>query len=54
MERKYLSPKELSEFTGISIHTIYSWVSQKKIPFIKVGRLVKFEIDEIREWLNKK
>lgn len=42
---------ELSKGLDISRHTIYGWVSQKKIPYTKVGRLLRFDLQEIREWL---
>ena len=42
---------ELSEFLGICVNTIYSWVSQDKIPFLKVGRLLRFDAGKIETWL---
>ena len=51
-EQRYLSPLELSLYLGMSIQTIYEWTSQKKIPFIKLGRLVKFDKQEIDEWMQ--
>jgi len=50
---KYLSVQELSEALGISEETVYSWTSQKRIPFIKVGRCVRFDQDEVKAWLDK-
>ena len=45
---------QLSKEIGISPGGIYHWVSQKKIPYIKIGRNVRFDIEAIREWLEKK
>ena len=53
MEKRYLSPKELSEYTGFSVYTIYLWIRQRKIPFIKKSRLKKFDKEEIDKWLKK-
>jgi len=53
MERRYLSPKELSEYTGFSVFTIYLWIRQRKIPFIKKSRLKKFDKEEIDKWLKR-
>ncbi len=44
MQKRLLTVKEASEYLGISIHTLYSWVSQKKIDYVKMGRLTKFDI----------
>jgi len=54
MDRKYLSPHELSDYTGLDVSTIYLWVKQRKIPFIKISRLVKFDIRKIDNWLQQK
>jgi len=52
--KKLLSPKELSEYLGLSLNTIYSWVNERKLPYYKVSRLVKFDIAEIDNWLKDK
>jgi excisionase family DNA binding protein len=52
IKRQFLSPQELSAYIGLSLNTIYSWVSQKRIPYIKVSRLVKFNISEIDNWMK--
>jgi len=51
---KLISPAELAETLGISIETVYAWTSQKKLPYIKLGRLVRFRKDEIDNWLKDK
>ena len=44
MQRRLITIKEASEYLGISVNTLYSWVSQKKIDYVKMGRLTKFDI----------
>jgi excisionase family DNA binding protein len=44
MQKRLIDIKELSEYIGISINTLYGWVSQKKIPYCKIGRLTKFDL----------
>lgn len=52
MEKKLIGIKELAALLGISVNTLYSWVWQRKIPCYKLsGRMVKFDIKEIEEWL---
>ncbi len=53
MERRYLSPRELAEYCGLSRETIYLWVRERKIPFIKKSRLIKFDKLAIDAWLKK-
>ena len=52
MEKNLLNVKELSEYTGISKSTIYEWVSMKKIPYIKIGKLVKFDPKDIGAFIQ--
>lgn len=51
MEKRYLNVEELSQYIGVKKNTIYNWVSQRKIPFIKCGRLTKFDIKAIDKWM---
>ena len=37
---------------GVTKNTLYSWVSQKRIPYVKIGRLVKFDRDDIDAWIE--
>jgi excisionase family DNA binding protein len=54
MEKRFISPLELSQYLDLKPDTIYSWVWQKRIPYCKIGRLVKFDLREIEEWLKDK
>ncbi len=53
MDKRYINPKEFAEYTGLSLETIRSWVWQRKIPFHKFGRLVKFDLREIDAWAQE-
>jgi excisionase family DNA binding protein len=52
--QKYLSPKELSDMLGVDITTVYGWTSDRQIPFLKIGRLVRFDLLKIDKWLKEK
>ncbi len=52
MERKYMRIPEVAEYTCLSIHTIKSYVLNKKIPFIKVNGVVVFNMKDVDDWLN--
>ncbi len=53
MDRRYFGIKEMANYLGIAEGTLYSWVCYRKIPFFKVGRLVKFDMVIIDEWIQK-
>ena len=44
---------EIARYMGLSAHTVYTWVSQRRIPFTKVGRLTKFDLRAIDDWIAK-
>jgi len=52
MNELLINVKQLSESTGLSVFTLYSWINQKRIPYVKVGRLVRFEPRKIEEWIE--
>ena len=54
LKHRLLSIQEVSEYLGLSIHTIYTMVSQRRIPYVKVGRLVKFDLTLLDAWLKKR
>ena len=53
-ETKLLNIDETSAYLGIKKPTLYSWVFQKKIPYIKVGRMIRFNVNELLLWLEEK
>ncbi|ODS33663.1 MAG: putative phage transcriptional regulator [Candidatus Scalindua rubra] len=52
MKKRLLTVVEASSYLGISVHTLYSWVSQKKIDYIKIGRLTKFDLKVINKFIE--
>jgi excisionase family DNA binding protein len=49
--RRLLDIQEVATYTGLSVHTLYTMVSQRRIPFVKLGRLTKFDREEIDRWI---
>lgn len=47
MKKRYADVKEVSEYTSLPIKTLYEWASQRKIPSIKLGRRVLFDLQDI-------
>lgn len=48
----YLDINELSEWLKIPKPTIYDYTYQKKIPFVKIGKLLRFPLSVIESWLK--
>lgn len=45
--------QEMSELTGLALPTLYKMVNQRRIPYLKVGRLLRFDSQLIDEWFHK-
>ena len=54
MNKLLINVRQLSESTGLSVFTLYSWINQKRIPYVKVGRLVRFDPKKIEKWIEGK
>lgn len=54
VEKRYLSIEELSKYISTPKGTIYSWTHMRKIPYSKVGRILRFDKQEIDRWMKKK
>jgi excisionase family DNA binding protein len=47
MKKSLITANEIAERLGIRHQTVYPWIRQKRIPFYRVGRLVKFDEDGV-------
>ena len=52
--RRLLSIGQLSQQLGVSVKTLYGWVCLRQIPYLKMGRLVKFDARDIEKWIETK
>ena len=53
-EKRFIGIKECAEYLDVGINTIRTWVWQRKIPFVKMGRLIKFDLKELEAWIKKR
>jgi len=44
---------QAAEYLNISRHTLYTMVSQRRIPYVKVGRLTKFDKAKLDDWIKQ-
>ncbi len=47
MIKRYVNIKEVAVYTSLPVKTLYEWASLGKIPSIKIGRRVLFDLNEI-------
>ena len=53
MNDRYLSVAEICTYLGIKRDTVYKWISEKKLPAHRIGKLWKFKISEVDEWVKR-
>ena len=53
MNKRYCSIKEVSEYTSLPTTTLYEWAAQRRIPSIKIGRRILFDLKDIDELMSK-
>lgn len=51
MTPKVIDIDEAAQYTGLAKHTLYKMVSQRRVPYIKLGGRVKFSIDHLDKWI---
>jgi len=53
MQERWLSVEEIAAHLGVNRDTIYKWLTRKKMPGHKVGRLWKFLASEVDLWVKQ-
>ena len=51
-KKRFLDVKEASEYLGLAESTLYGMVSERRIPFTKMGRRLKFDRDKLDRWIR--
>ena len=49
---KWSTLKEVQEHPGVGRGTILHWISLRGMPAYKVGRLWKFKLSEVDDWVR--
>ncbi len=47
--KRYVGIKEASEYTSLPVKTLYEWAGTGRIPSVKIGRRVLFDLHDIDE-----
>lgn len=50
--QRWYSLDEIAKYLGVSQDTVRRWIRDKDMPAHKVGRLWKFKVIEIDEWVR--
>jgi len=53
MSQKLIGVNELAEILGVPPSWVYARSRTDSIPMIRVGKYIKFDLDEVMVWLKK-
>lgn len=53
IQRRLIDVNQVAEYTGLAVKTVYTMVSQRRIPFVKLGRLTKFDVMDVDRWIKE-
>lgn len=52
-EERLLTINEVSELTGLAVGTLYHFVSQRRIPVVRLSkRCIRFRQSDLSEWIQ--
>lgn len=52
MSEPWLSADAIAIHLGVTKETVYTWISERSMPAHKVGRLWKFQTEEVDTWVR--
>ena len=52
IEDRWLSVDEIANYLGVKRDTVYKWITRRKMPAHKAGRLWKFRKEEVDAWVR--
>jgi DNA binding domain, excisionase family len=51
-ESGLITVEQAAKFLAVSTSTLYGWVYQRRIPFVKVGSALRFELAELEKFIQ--
>ncbi len=48
-----LTIQQAAKYTGLSTHTLYKMVSQRRVPFVKLGGALRFDPNKLDQWIKQ-
>jgi excisionase family DNA binding protein len=51
-EERWVGVEDVASHLGVNKDSIYRWIEKKGLPAHRVGRLFRFKISEVDEWVR--
>jgi excisionase family DNA binding protein len=52
MTEPWTSVEDIARHLGVAKDSIYRWIDRRRLPAHRIGRLWKFKISEVDEWVR--
>ena len=52
MTEPWVSVEEVAKHLGVAKDSVYRWIESKRMPAHRIGRLWKFKLSEVDEWVR--
>ena len=49
---KLLTARQVADLLEVKVSTVYDWASRNTIPYVKLGRLVRFKKTDVFRWVE--
>ncbi len=53
VDKRLLTVKETSEYLGVTPGSLYQMVHRRTIPFVKMGKVLRFDIRRLDEYIDQ-
>ena len=54
IDQRYLDLQQAAVYLGLSPKTLYEWVAKGNMPAYKLGRVWRFDIDELDQFVHQR
>jgi excisionase family DNA binding protein len=51
-QRRLVTVQEAARYLAVSVSTLYGWVWQRRISFVKVGRALRFDLADLEAFVE--
>lgn len=51
-QEAWVDAEQVAAHLGIQKHSIYRWIEEKGFPAHRAGRLLRFKLSEVDEWMR--
>ncbi len=52
VEQRLLTVQEAARYLAVSVSTLYGWVWQRRVPFVKIGRALRFDSRDLEAFVE--